>query len=978
MKSYVVSWLFICLGVYFPVLLNAETLQSREPNILPTIVITNFTVHENSFRSIQEAVKLTELAQIDLMDKTSYRWVEREQLRHALAELKMSSMGLFNSSASLQLGKWLKADLLIKGDFYRNKDYSWIFIIEIIDLEHADILLSKSLSHVGRKGVPFHNHEQLASNLCVELIPMITEAHQKWMKTKKDIRIAPLFFQNAEPGGRLDFYEKDLFDMFSKSQGLNLRYLCFPRADESIQEAELVVSGLAESDPQAWKTLSDYYVWGAYQEVNASGIPFDEVRVKAVITLWDGFNKPFEFSEQGTVSKLPDMSARIISRITAYAAAKTKGVPQSDIRSKIANDLAQRARDIQELVVQTEYENHPGISKTWWKRREYAVQLLSTAAFFDPANENIRTQLLVESTRDDIDDLTRVVPTVFWRKWARSEAWGKHCETFGFNYEHIHAPKLKRGFIGDNRLFRGDSAHMYIYSVLQLIEECKDYKTRTNSQTSIPTDIPADVAQQWQAELSKEYGNRLYHVAVECPEKIQGFSGEYLLALLQNSNDTKLQVKIIDLLWPDAIKNSVLLSEQEYVIRRINEIYSVEKNPSGSKEIIEKLREGKFPGVRRSDRSNNEVVHELNKSMSERKPVVVSSTAPTDTIQGQEITIATVKINAISFREYFYVQEETAMVDMGSRLWVAVRGQKLNENFDQGSAIFIIDYKTNKIFNLSKRLGNHSEVTSFYPDKDKLWVTFSSDGVWAIDTTTLKVTKYTERDGLTSNEMFCSCGNQDKIVFAGGMESIGTVCAFDKSTQKWIKYDLPPVPGDKANESLCRIREFISNDQGMILYSYYESLLQFNLIDNKWNKIGEMLLSQELGFRSYKTGTQVGVLGFEKDNQDIWIIMSKGISLFNPASLSYKYMCLSSQKITSYCADENTVWIARTNTPFNQDAGYRINQGAHLLCFDKSTHKWLYRIEIPYGGKVCKMIKTGSRLWVGMSNNEQTLLSIDL
>ena len=48
-------------------------------------------------------------------------------------ELKIALMDSLENSSSLKIGKWVRADLLLKGDIYHKKDGDWILVVEFID-----------------------------------------------------------------------------------------------------------------------------------------------------------------------------------------------------------------------------------------------------------------------------------------------------------------------------------------------------------------------------------------------------------------------------------------------------------------------------------------------------------------------------------------------------------------------------------------------------------------------------------------------------------------------------------------------------------------------------------------------------------------------------------------------------------------------------------------------------------------------------
>lgn len=1001
--------LWVCLFAS-TVLFNSNVLAEEETqsdeHLAPTFVVTNFVAHDNSYFSFQEAIKFTELLQLELMEKTSYDWVDRERVEEALKELKLTTLGLVDNTSSLQIGRWLKADLLIKGDFYRHQSKWWL-IIETIDLDHADIIgqfsfyldcdVNKPLSFLS--GDPAHTTELL--------VPELKNAINNYEKQKSEIYIAPLFFQNKEPGGRLDFFEEDLRKAFAGADNPGIRFLQFPRSTESIQESELVALGLVESDPDSWEKLADYYVWGSYEEVNSSGLPFKEVPVKATITIWNGLNQPIVFNETETVSDLSSLSENIINKIIDLSQAKSTASTQTSLRSQIAQDLTERARDTQEFVLQIEDDNYPNISNTWWKRRQYSIQLLSTASFFDPDNKDIRTRLLVETSRDDIDNLIKVRPSLFWRKWARSNAWQQYCDKFGLDYELVHMPELKwRKGLADNRLFRTRAVDMYIYSVLELVEECEDHETRRNATISIPENIPTEVVQGWKQELSSEFVRRLDYVATHCPDKLDNYIGTYFLSLIKYSNDTKLQRKIIEVLWDKAKKEPTIWHAKAEVEKKILEIYSAEGNIERGKELIamlpqEDVREvRRLPGGGTYITTKKSVLKKYGRNSTQDNTSQQKETPQKDydrfgdkipeevdhnkttTIKISDIIIPNrkPKLIPVSLEKLFGVQETTSMEYARNCLWTAVRGQKMNRQMDQGSGILLYDFQRNRTLDMAKIFGDHSEVTSMLLDGTTLWLTFSADGIWAADVRSLNIKKYTDKDGLPSNEMYCSAAFHDKLFFCGGIEQKGVLCAYDKNTQEWIRYDLPKTSQNNNDGTYYHLTEMASDEKWIALYSHYGGsgthILIFNVNENKWFEVGKKLLIEEPGICNFGEGKRLFVLDLDIDSHGLWISTSRGIALLDLKTMEYVYKCLSTKKVTASFADNRYMWIACVNTPFNQSSTSG-NQDCHVLCFEKESKNWIYNVAIPYEGKVDKMLKIENVLWLGMSSYKTSLISVE-
>jgi hypothetical protein len=105
----------------------------------PRAALMNFTCQVESYRDIQAASDFSAALQAVVSSRSSVDWVERNQWKSAAQELKLN---LFNGGMrdGLRLGKWVKADLLVVGEFQVGQKQDWELKIEVIDLDHADVL----------------------------------------------------------------------------------------------------------------------------------------------------------------------------------------------------------------------------------------------------------------------------------------------------------------------------------------------------------------------------------------------------------------------------------------------------------------------------------------------------------------------------------------------------------------------------------------------------------------------------------------------------------------------------------------------------------------------------------------------------------------------------------------------------------------------------------------------------------------------
>src|SRR5208283_3930289 len=118
------------------------------------VALSDFTSDDNSYRSAMAAVNFSELLQAKLTGMEGVEWVERSQLQAAEKELNLSIAGFFSSATALRAGKFVKADLLVAGQFTTTTEPGRTLRLELIDLEHADVLAGTSLRISGSTNQP--------------------------------------------------------------------------------------------------------------------------------------------------------------------------------------------------------------------------------------------------------------------------------------------------------------------------------------------------------------------------------------------------------------------------------------------------------------------------------------------------------------------------------------------------------------------------------------------------------------------------------------------------------------------------------------------------------------------------------------------------------------------------------------------------------------------------------------------------------
>jgi hypothetical protein len=786
--------------IYFVFILFSAVFLNNALGKGVSVAMSPFSATDNSYVSSQNAAGFSEVLQVELMAKASLEWVEREQINQVIKEHNLSVLGMIGNESVVQLGSLLKADLLIRGQFYKVPKKSWALHVEIIDLYHADVLevvdipissdSSGSLSELNRE----------LPKVGKSVVQVLAKAYKALKKSDATCYVAPMFFCNEEPGGRLDFYKHDFMAACEKYKTVkkNIRIIQFPRADQAVNEAELVVSGLIKDDLNRWQKLADYYVWAYYKEVDSDGLPFDKVNVQVRVTMWDGFSSPIRKSWKMPVSRLEVMSKEIIKYVLTHAVKKNRTITVSDLRNKMAEELYEQADDIQYLILQEEH-TETELSDTWCQRWRDALRILSVASFFAPDNEKIRTALLVEKTRNGLDRSAKCCKNRFKRRWARANAWKQHCDRFGFGYIGGGAVP-NRGSVGsrgDNRLDTGfnTSPLAYVTSVSQLLDDVYYTREGHGINTDIPKDVPPEILESWYENLCSEFSRRLLHVEKRCPEKIPVLRvGDYLFQIFKHTLPADLKMKLVELLWDKAIQNRTVQGRRDSVSKSIQTICSNVGKPERAAELITMIPEYKKPNSNKVQ--NKKKVKKAKKGV--RKKVFAELIKP--------------KISVIPVNKYCYSQDFICMDVIKDTLWFGVNGQQLLMKHITDTLMWDIDKR--EMRSVHKMYGPHSNLTSIKKIGDQIWLTFDSTGVWMIKNG--KARKFTARDGLPSHEIYDSCVWRKKMFFGGGNERKGVLCSYDFNKGKWAKYKLPSL---ENGAPLTRIEHIAAGEKYMIIYS---------------------------------------------------------------------------------------------------------------------------------------------------------------
>lgn len=356
------------------------------------VAMMDFTTDDGLMYSAAGAAQWSLLTQPALAaQEPDVQWTERAQLQLASEELRLSAGGFTSVAGALQAGRWLKADVAILGRFLRNEhdEDGHTLRLEIIDLDHADTLAVRTVPVPGDRRETITPDAGSVKTTAAVLHEALAEARAARSRHADRRVVAPLFFRNADPSPRLDGFGPALVDALTRSaeHSPDVRAVRFPQADQTRNEAALVVGGFTDAEER--RRLADLYVWGQYRELPAEGIAFAQTPVEIELTLWDGANSPQHLAEKATVAELPALAERLTSQCldaARRAPADRAGSPSSDamvrsVASLLRTQGDQIASGINGYGTRREAFLDTAAGK---KLAAQAQLLLETACFFAP------------------------------------------------------------------------------------------------------------------------------------------------------------------------------------------------------------------------------------------------------------------------------------------------------------------------------------------------------------------------------------------------------------------------------------------------------------------------------------------------------------------------------------------------------------------------------------------------------------------
>ncbi len=925
---------------------TASTVPDRV--IAGTVALAPFTSADNSWPSIEAAEQFSALLQLR-PEVAKVPWVERAEIGKAERELNLQP-GFTDPSASVRLGKWLRADLLVSGQFGLDEGEGRTLEIEVIDLRRADVLARRSLPVPSRLGENLEIAPDTIAAAGRLVFSALAEAEERLAATAGSIVLAPFDFHNVtRQTDRLNFVGDKLRDALGEVKQKGLRVVRFPRADEASGEAELSVSGLVEDDADAWRKLADVYMWGTYEEISPEGKDFDAVEVRVDLEIWNGTDPAAPMTGTFRVAEMDTALPRLAARIAKSVAESKRQEPGESARLEAARRLFARATEMQ--AEERDLQESSRRTIAWlqnWRRR---AGLLDIARFLAPADATIDREWMIERWNEEAffskPYRDNWYPHQFWGMWRQCEAWGRHVERFGFEAmgasgrDYLFRAKLPR-FGSTRRTEEQPLQDTFIYMAFQ----AATYLSYVVG--GYPDPVPASLQVEWQDRFTREFVRRLQIVADQCPD-------QYSIRFSSYSNEL------------EKIQNPHLLAEAYAAIWKL----------SGSEKTFdtnfEKIREGiawaftsagrraeledfqqKYAGPQignpgytlgQSDReARMEKLAEYEEGLLRRSELLPGERRATF----REIKFEDGKVSAV-----------THLCHRADRIWLAARRDSPKEN-----RLWCYDPATESAKpSANAFISDNQEFTVLLADEAGLWIGTEGSGVWRYDPETKTVQKFTSKEGLATPNVTAAALGADTL-FIGGGANTAAMGTMDLATGKWAVMETPD--GSDGVEfavpaALATSGGRLATVEGFQRFQK-ERLAIFDRATAKWH--------QPAGAHVGTVDSQ-SIIHFRKpvlvgDDMGFWVGLGRNLTHFDHSSDSSTLDLEEALGggITAMADEGDFLWVAGSSDERVGRFDYHFH--TRVVLIRKATKSVVAFVTVPYNAPVTSMIAHDGKLYLGL------------
>jgi hypothetical protein len=876
------------------------------------VALMDFVSDDNSYRGTLKAADFSTLVQADVIDAPNIEWVERSQLQLAKNELTLAVGGHLSAPAAVHLGKFVKADLLINGKFTITSNQGRELHIEVIDLEHADVLTEMILPIHGGTNAPLEVSVSEAALAGEKIKSALQRSLERNKQIKSQTVIAPLFFANTSASRRLDYLETELQLALAEAlPSQNIRLLRFPKAAAATSEADMIWAGLVEQDLNAWQKVADIYVWGQYEEITPDDFAFKDTPVKFTLNYWDGNGDVKSISETAKVAELSQLKERLVQRTLQAAKSHTKQSVSEQARHQVAIQLFSRANEIQLLP-------KPSTQTAQAQQlHEYQVKLLTIAHFFAPENYII--------CRIWLESRWAQTPRLFWQQMEQIRSYQDFDDTFG-----LISPKELSPDLTPKGTWSNYTRRRVAYSIIGHWRSIKDdFCDSIDGEDGVgfpiakapdfPRDAPRGVLESWKSQISDDFARRLfkmYEAAIHASPPIEVINAAgYMERDAFELKDQQLKAKFVEDLWPAYVRardtNSTARHEYNseefdyFFVRglfpKIEKVFADAGQPQKAAVLIAQFKQKiTIAGLASDEKTTSELAAQ------EHLPKIISVNLlpPKLSPDFRSVIFPSTSVNGVVALKYdngsLWISTRAGVITLSDRKWEYLTSSHPN------AALWRLTSNNTAPKSFSNAFGKHSKITSLCVQNDKLWMTLEQDGVCCLTPADLKDTFYGDKQGVLSRQMFASASVGNRLYFGGGEPGSGKLNSVELPGLTWKSQSLP------------------SGDQIKVLQPCGNRLLVNNRIldtDNQtWGALGFEVLAATFDSKKLWLGTPGGFVSHDPDTGIETEWQSSHMDYSVDASGDTKMAAALNSRlpgaVTALANDGDFLWIAAT-TRFN-------------------------------------------------------------
>jgi ankyrin repeat protein len=966
------------------------------------VAVSDFTTDDNSYQSMLAAENFAAATQAQLGEIAGMEWVERQQWQKAAQELKLTTLSRAGTANALRLGRWVKADWQVRGEFIRAEKEGRILRLEIIDLTRADVLTELTLKITGETNQPLQLLTVDVTACTTALRQALTDATRRWEQVRARPTVAPLFFGNIGKSERLDFLESDLLNVFQTvaAESNDIHVLRFPHSNEAAGEAEFALAGLVDTDPDAWSKLADVFVWGSYSEENGDDLSPEQQSVDVTWFVWDGLNAPQKFTATEKVTNLKLLADRVGR--SGIAAARTRHGGRDREAGQVAADLLrERAREIEIMFRKSWPLCATKQGRALWR---YQGNALSAARLFAPQDSRIQCDWLGQSWFPKF-----VEPVPGWFQFDLSSRM-EHARDFRAIVENLTLDPIAK--------IDGQLVDQFLSEPIEILDMLG--QSPVNGQ--YPPDTPEDLKRAWRTELELELLERAravnsYYLQLLPPQP--RYLTQLHQKLIQGSCDYVYSAKTRAQIIEDSFK---LTKPGPWLYDNLNkcilQTFAELGQPEKGRQLLEA---SQLPKPARSPHVDVSWLPAIRDRLVPRLDMLPPRLQP---------VMHTVRLAATK-----EPQIVVGLQHWQNKLWVSTQPwvEASPHNLDASargipeplapllleppeSSLLMYDLANGETVNLSDRLGKHAKVTSFAPQGDKLWMTLQGEGVWCLDPTSLAVQRYGTRDGVASDRLLASSAGPTRLYFGGGRAQQGRLAVLDSATHQWSEQPLNPMPqitlvSATSQHQLIAGHRHIDrriDREGIGIYSYdLQKKTWTNLTVTLFERAPRLLFGHQLqacvpDSDAFWLGTGCGLIlwspargvmaewfspaGHETSFSEIETQANRKEFARRTKQFQRPINCVQptsrlSGAVTALANDGDFLWVATTTDwdEFAEDDYTPVvfppsHRGTHrVFLLHKPTRKWVGQFAVPE--RVTAMTLGADQLWLGFNRAENAIVS---